>query len=147
MAISNPSLRDPEYLYAIEGYPHHLYWTGMTADDAQALVLVHLPDLIAIFFDQDGNLLKVQQRKLSTKTLTLVNRVGIRDVFRQYGDEELSSWLRSLGFHESVIKVKRFFLPSHHVGVVDFARSLQQILENPTAYSEDERRVAEAERV
>jgi hypothetical protein len=136
-------LRDSDHLYWIEGYPHHGYWTGTTADGSQVLVVILAPHIIAIFFDHEGNLLEVQERRLSPSTLAMAEK-GIYAGFRRQSDEDVSSWLDSLGIHESVIKVKRFFLPDYHVGIVDFPQFFQDILRNPSAYSEDEQRGAES---
>lgn len=145
--MSQSFLREPNYLYSIEGYPHHGYWTGTTADHLQALVVVLSPTIVAIFFDGEGNLVGVQERAISQETLAMAHRIGFHEAMRTQGDQEISAWLDSLGVHESVIKVKRFFLTDYHVGIVDFPQVFQEVLQHPSAFSEDEQRVAESERV
>lgn len=145
--MSKSFLREPNYLYSVEGYSHHGYWTGTTANRLQALVVVLVPNIVAILFDEKGNLVRVEERAISSETLATANRIGFHEAFRTQGDQEVSAWLGWLGVHESVVKVKRFFLPNYHIGILDFPGFFQEVLQHPSAYSEDEQRVAERERV
>jgi hypothetical protein len=138
-------LRESNHVYSIEGYPNHGYYAGTTAEDLQLLVIVQFPHFLGIFFDQAGNLLDVQRRMLSSSTITMAEQMGIHEVFRTCGDRELSSWCNSLGFREGIIKVKRFFLADYSVGIADFSRTFQNVLSNPSEYSEDEQRIARNE--
>jgi hypothetical protein len=139
-------IRDANHLYLIEGYPSRFYWTGTIAEALQLLVVVQVPSIIAIVFDRNGDLVRVERRMLSSSTIEAAERVGFREFFQEQGDRELSSWLHSLGFQEAVIKVKRFYLPDYHIGIVDFPRFFQDVLCNPSAYSEDEQRLAQTQR-
>lgn len=145
--MSRSFLREPNRLYSIEGYPHHGYWTGTTPARTQVLVVVLSPKIIAIFFDEKGNLVGVQERAISSEMLAMAHRIGFHEALRTQGDQEISDWLDSLGAHESVVKVKRFFLTDYHIGIDDFPRVFQEVLQLPSAYSEDEKRVAESERL
>jgi hypothetical protein len=138
--------RDSNHLYFIEGYPSRLYWTGTIAEGLQLLVVIQVPFFIAIVFDRNGDLVRVERRMLSSSTIAAAEQIGFRDFFREQGDREHSSWLHSLGFQEAVIRVKRFYLPDYHIGIVDFPRFFQDVLCNPSDYSEDEQRLAQSQR-
>jgi hypothetical protein len=106
------------------------------------LVVVQIPNIIGLFFDDAGSLLTVESHPFSSSVLRAVQTTGIREAFCTGGDEELNRLLSRLGFVEAVIKVKRFFLPAYHVGIIDFPAYYEEVLRNPEICSEDERSIA-----
>jgi hypothetical protein len=136
--------RSEDHLYSIDSDPVHYYWTGITNNSNQALVIIHYPAIIGIFFKNDGEITTTQQRLLSSRTRDVATRFGLREAFAQE-DEVFHSWMEAIGFHQQVIRVKRFFSPEYHIGILDFPQLFTDILQHPTHYSEDEYRVAERE--
>src|SRR5262249_51543588 len=135
-------VRAPDHLYAIEGNSADLYWAGFTANGDQVFVTVLLPHFLVTSFGRDGDLIRAEVRMLHPNTLTRAEQSGIRDVLGAEDDLAMSTYLKSIGFRDGVIRVKRFFLSAYCVGIVDFAKHLEQILEDPTKYDADERAVA-----
>lgn len=136
--------RDDHYLYQIGNSPPE-YYTGTTGIGLQVLVVVSYPSLVTIFFDQDGNLIEVQDKELTASTRQAAKGHGTHEYFSRGFDLELASWLPSIGYREKTINVKRFFLEKYYIGISDFPDYLQKILENPACYSDDEQQVARNE--
>jgi hypothetical protein len=130
--MSTPVLtRSEQHLYAIQGSPHdYHYYTGITRTGFQILVVISLPNYIGLFFDAEGNLARIEERAFSSPTPPLV--------IAEQEEEEISAWLRSLGYHESAVRVKRFFLPKHTIGITDLPEYFRAILENPENHQEEE---------
>jgi hypothetical protein len=144
-------VRDPNHLYCIHGYPDRGYETGITGSGSQVLLVHQFPSVIAVYFDRNGNLFDVQIRTLSPLTQAVAKNYGFRALFGDdVGTEELSAWLRSLQFVDAVIRVKRFFLPEYHIGIVDFPACFRETLQDPLgdpddALQEDHLRIAQQE--
>jgi len=139
-------IRASDYLYSIEGYPNHLYWTGRADNLIQMLFVIQFPYTIAFSFSEVGALINVEKKRLTRASIQLEKEVGIREVFSMGGDKRLAEWLISLDFRESVIRVRKFYLDAYHIGIADFARSFEKILRKPSSYSEDELRIADREK-
>jgi hypothetical protein len=140
-----PFVREPAYLYSLEGYANHGFRTGVDADGAQALAVVLIPNIVLAIFDDAGNFLEVQSHALSADTLATANPCGNRAELRAKTDAELTALLGRIGIHDSTVRLKRFFLKGYGIGIVDFARFFQDVLQSPSAYTEDECRIAERE--
>jgi hypothetical protein len=138
--------RSPGYLYPIIGYPDRFFWTGTTSSGQQVLMVIKFPDIVALFFDQEGELQEIIERPLAASTVILAEQVGIREAFARQTDPTLLSWITEFGFQEGPIEVKRFFLPEYHIGIIDFPPSFQEVIINPTAFSIDEQLIASSER-
>ena len=62
--------RDKNYLYQIKEDPTH-YYTGMTANGLQTLVVIYYPSFVTLLFDKDGNFIDVQENPLPASTISL----------------------------------------------------------------------------
>ena len=144
---NNLFIRDPECLYRIEGYPHHLFWTGHIVDGKQLLVVVFFPHFLVIFFNEEGIFLGDEKNLLSPLTVAAAKQFGIGEVFRRGDDRIMSSRLHSLQFCEGPISVRRFFLPQYNIGIIDFPELFKEMLMDSPGYSQDEVQVAQSELV
>jgi hypothetical protein len=139
----NPSA-ETDRSYTIRGSSYD-FFTGVTTDGLQMLVVIACPYFISFLFDREGNLIESQEKLLSEKTRSTFARYGSYEALARAIDEELSSWFHALGFQEKPITVKQFFHPGHHIGIKEFPEYYSAILRNPTAYSPDENQLAQAE--
>src|SRR5262245_57965913 len=110
--------RDETHCYPIQptaGY----FDAGLTSDNRQVLMGLCCPELVALLFDPQGNLLEVRRRHLEFLRRSGVyvdgepieGRVRIYDIYDERIAERLQSWQQEMGFQPQLIKVKRFFLP------------------------------------
>lgn len=133
----NPTthLRDDLYLYPIRGDSHDFY-TGTTKNGSQLLVVISLPFATAVFFDHEGRLLRSEELYLNDADNT--------GVFSEVDEQQLTSWLQSLGYSGGMIRVRRFFLPQHNIGILDFPNDFQDMLFLPS-FGQEERNFAQRE--
>jgi hypothetical protein len=59
--------------------------------------------------------------------------------------EDPAAWMEKHGFEQQAIRVKRFFIPSYHIGIEDFPKCFYEILGDPCAYSTDENYIAQSQ--
>jgi hypothetical protein len=128
--------RDDSHLYPICGDDND-FFTGMTADGLQVLVVVAVPTAIAVFFDREGRLIKNEERHLVD--------AGRTGVFAETDERQLYSWLQSLGYKKGIILVRRFFISQYHIGVFDFPDSFSDILLSSSNRNQEERDFAQRE--
>jgi hypothetical protein len=142
--------RDPDHLYRIKPHERRWIYAGVTSDKRQVLMGLDCQNLVAIFFDKEGNLLDVQQRVLS-----FMVEDAERGVSRSRYDEKimprLLSWQEELGFQPATISVHKFFVleerasPQEHawqrdgIGIVDYPAYYHDAFAHPDAYTEEER--------
>lgn len=135
--------RNKDYLYTIQSDPFY-YYTGVTSDGFQALLVLYYPSVITLLFDSDGNLVEVSETPLSESMQREAERYGFYDTFLQEGAERKILWhIEQRGFKQEPIKVKRFFLPQYHIGIEDFPEGFREILLQPSHYSTEDLLLAE----
>jgi hypothetical protein len=128
--------RDLLALYHLQG--DDVDWqTGFTRDGDQLLVIRMFPDVLAIRFTHNGKL----DRIVSVPGFPS-SSLGF---FSEQNEEALREWLSQVGFRPGLIRVRRFFLSEHHVGISDLSSYFQNILLSPSKYSQDERAFAQRE--
>lgn len=133
---ANNFSRNSSALYQLQG--DGVDWqTGFTRDGDQVLVIRMFPDVLAIRFTHDGNLGCVVSVPGFPSTSS--------GFFSDQDEEALCGWLSQVGFQSGYISVRRFFLSDHHVGISDLPLYFQDILLNPTNYSQDEYTFAQRE--
>jgi hypothetical protein len=118
-----------ERRYTIQ--PDESLSTGFTSRSEQVFMGLACPNLIAFHFDHDGNLLRTEQRPVPFF-------VGVSPPYNIY-DERISpliqAWKTELEFGPAAIAVKKFF--SQGIGIEDHPSHLLDILEDPTAGTEE----------
>jgi hypothetical protein len=138
-------IRGDAHLYPIRTEESYLLHTGFTSDNRQVLMGLYCPDIVAIFFEQNGSLLEAQKRRLSF----LKPDEGVYDIYDPRITDELLSWQTELGFQPGTIRVKRFFvwdnpefssdLPwmRNGIGIQDYPDHFAEILGDPNALEEE----------
>jgi len=136
IAISSVTFqRDPETVYPLLG--DDLSWHTGIAQDGHQVLVVPFPhyDLVSLF-DRTGKLTAVHE----------LPRKEEQELVALSGQENgsLNDFLNRIGFHCSVIRVHRFFLPNYSVGIADIPAFYRDILEHPTTFHNDEHEAAQA---
>jgi hypothetical protein len=131
--------RAESHLYAIQ--PDQGYFdAGMTADGGQALMGLYCPDLIAIRFDMDGNLLGFERRRLEH----LRPIEGIYPTHDEVFRSELRACQEEIGFRPVTIRVKKFSIPELGIGIDDEPDHFDEILNDPDSSEEEKADVRES---
>jgi hypothetical protein len=119
-------------LYPIQ--PDQGYFDAGTASDGrQALMGLYCPDLVAIAFDQAGDLLGCERRHLEF----LHQRGGVYDIYDERIPPRLLAWQEEMGFRSATIRVRRFFLDDLWIDIEDYPDHFGEILEDPEALDEE----------
>jgi len=111
---------------------------------------LYCPNLVAIFFDKQGNLLHVQQRVLRFMAEEAERGVG-SSIYDERIEPELLSWQEELGFQPSTISIHKFFVMEERgsqqesawqrdgIGIVDYPAFYHDVLAHPEQYTEEDR--------
>jgi hypothetical protein len=134
-------------LYPISTHDGYGFHAGMTGDNRQVLMGLLCPNLVAFFFDMEGNLLDVQERLLTflQPSGVFVDGELIEGLVRRYDiyDERippaLEAWQKEIGFQPTVIRVKKFFVGG--TGIQEQPEHFAEILVDPDATEEEKRSV------
>ena len=109
------------------------FFAGVTADRKQVLMGLLCPDLVALFFDSDGNLLSTERRSVEffqgVAPPYNIHDQRIPGLIRQ--------WQAELGFESTTIQVKRFFSDQLLVGIDDYPSHFEEILADPSESEEE----------
>ena len=122
-------------LYRIKPDEGYFFYADVTPDNKQVLMGVYCPNLIAFFFDSDGNLLSFHQRSLGVEH----PHDGPYNVYSERISQQLSAWQLELGFQPTTIKVKKFFQLELKIGIQDQPDHFGEMLFDPQV-SEDEKK-------
>lgn len=141
MSDTRPTRAD-DYLYALNGSEYE-FFTGVDAQGSQLLFVVCYPRFVAVLFDENGHLVDSTIESLSESAVEAVNKIGFLNALHGRLGEEIDSWFTRRGFVKSPISVKRFYLPQLHIGIKDFPEYLDDIVQRPSDFSEDEQNVAQ----
>ncbi len=115
--------RGQDYLYPIQTHEEYGFFAGLGGDGRPVLMLATDFEILAIFFDSNGNLTEIQKRTVP----------------RFHYAEALPSWQKEMNFKPGTIRVKKFFLPEYEAGIEDLPEHLAEFLANPEGYEKDER--------
>jgi hypothetical protein len=124
-----------ERRYPIKSHASYCFYTGVTSGGRQVLMGLFCPDLLAFFFDAEGNLLGVDDRPVPFFR-------GVPPPYNIYDERIaplLDAWQREIGFRPTTITVKKFFSPEHHIGIEDYPSHFEEILSDPGADEEEKR--------
>ncbi len=101
---------------------------------------VYCPELVAIFFDESGDLLGVERRHLEF----LVPRGGMFDIYDERIPPFLQAWQDEIDFCPEVIQVRKFFIMD--LGIEDYPDHFDEILNDPAASDDEKAGIREAVR-
>jgi len=127
----------PSMLYLIQNSDCDFY-ARKAYDKRQVLMGLLCPELVAVFFDSEGNLLEVQKRALPFK-LKRMGEDGPFDIYDGRIPEQLLQWQKAMGFRPATIRVKMFFLPEQGIGIEDLPNHFREFLEDPSNFDKEER--------
>jgi hypothetical protein len=122
-----------ERLYPINSHGSYDFYAGVTADKTQVLMGLFCPDLVAFFFDPEGDLIKVE-----TRPLPFFQHVPPPyDIYDGRIQLLLDDWMSDLGIQPTTIRVKRFFSQELCIGIEDYPGHFQEILSDSEASKEE----------
>ena len=135
--------RNEDHLYLIVGSPIS-YYTGLTYDGFQVLIVPLFPIRLVVFFDIDGKLMEVEEHALMKSLETSDNPVKTLENATET-THTLNALFQRIGYKEGRIRVKRFFLNKYKIGIRDFPEIFIDTIRNPSRYCSDEIAVAKNE--
>jgi hypothetical protein len=125
-------MKDEERLYPIA--PDESYFSaGITPDGEQVLMGLFCPDLIAFFFDSEGNVLRVENRPLDC----LHEARPPYDIYDDRIPKRIDAWKCELEFQQATIWIKKFFSEDLYIGIQDYPDHFEEILTDPEACEEE----------
>jgi hypothetical protein len=118
---------------------------GMTGDGRQVLMGLYCPDLVAIFFDASGDLIRheahhlefLQRSGVIVDGERIEGMVGYYDIYDERIPPRIVAWQEELQFRSTTIRVKRFFLDELGIGIEDYPSHFGEILDDPGASDEE----------
>lgn len=143
-------LRDANHLYVIKPHERRWIYAGATSDQRQVLMGLSCPNLVAIYFDMEGNLLGVQERVL--RFMVEDSERGIATaIYDERIEPDLLSWQEELGFRPATISVHKFFVLEERsnqwegacqrdgIGIVDYPAHYHDVLAHPDEYTDEQK--------
>jgi hypothetical protein len=142
--------RDADRLYRIKPHERRLMYAGVTADSKQVLMGLYCPYLVAIFFDERGDVLDVQKRVLPFMVEQIERGVGT-NIYDLRIEPRLKEWQGELGYQPATIQVHRFFVLEEcgnndeqtgrrsGVGIVDYPSFYHDVFTHPANHTQEER--------
>jgi hypothetical protein len=124
-----------ERRYPIQSHESYFFYAGVTPDDQQVLMGLCCPNLVAFYFDAEGNLLKVAERPVAF----FQGVVPPYDIYDKRIAPLLKAWRKEIGVRPVTISVKKFFSSEHDIGIEDYPSHFEEILSDPKT-TKDERR-------
>jgi hypothetical protein len=115
---------------------------GTTSDGRQVLMGLYCPDLVAIAFDREGELLGIERRPLEF----LQQRDGVYDIYDERIPPRLLAWQEEMGLQPATIRVSKFFLDDLGIGIEDYPDHFGEILDDPEASDEEQDEIRESMR-
>ena len=122
-----------ERRYAIQTHDSYGFYTGLTPNDEQVLMGLFCPDLVAFYFDREGNLLRTDRRPVPFFQ-------GVTPPYNIYDKRIpplIKAWQKEIGFRSATIQVKKFFSHKPYIGIEDYPAHFQEILSDPDADEEE----------
>jgi hypothetical protein len=112
------------------------FFVGTSNADEQVLLGIFWPQLIAVFFNAAGTLLRYEMRDPSVAWTTLQE-----DDIDARLEDELEEWKRDLELRSCPIRVCKFFIENRafdiRIGIRDMPEHLEDFLQDPS-FVEDE---------
>jgi hypothetical protein len=120
------------------------YFTG-TAGENQVILGFQRPGIVAVFFDDAGKLLRVEEDRLDEDILVEWSRPPYDPrnpdkELRPRSFQRLRTVAAKIGFEEAAITIQPFDLESSYsISMNPVTGEIQEILDNPDDYSQAER--------
>lgn len=114
-----------------------LFVTGQKDNGNQVLMGVQLPELVLVEFDAEGNYLSTSVREMAQEPKRTLH--GPYELDKDSLASALAEWQDELGILPVPISVRQFFLSARWIGIKDIPDSLQESLDRPDDYTEEER--------
>ena len=122
-------------MYTIRTRPH-TFFTGTTNDGKQVL-LGFLRDIIAVaIFDNTGNLFETREYPVKIDLTR-----GLGPAVEMMVEEQIQIIRQLLSIRNGPIHVNLFFVESWNIGLKQFPLDLEDYLDRPGAYSEEDAKV------
>ncbi len=129
-----------ERLFPIQAYD---YETGVCADGRQVVMGLLCPELVAFFFDAQGNLVSREGRHWSDAAGKIAGHQPpyhiSSDEFDALIDAERKAWQVELGYSPATIRVKEFYDDEYPVGIQILPGHLANV-ETETWFRDEEER-------
>ena len=129
--------------YRIKTHESYGFWTGITPDRSQVLMGLGCPDLIAFFFDTEGNLLHVERRSIEFFRCV----IPPYDIYDERIPALIDAWKMGMGLQPATIEVKKFFSEEHQIGIDDYPEHFDEILSAPHETEEEKSNVRDSMRL
>jgi hypothetical protein len=128
-----------ERRYAIR--PDQGYFSaGVTSAGEQVLMGLSCPNLLALYFDPDGALMRTEHRPVPFFR-------GVTPPYDIYDDRirpMIEGWQAEMGFRPATIRVRKFYSDEYSKGIEDYPDHFADILADPEADEEEKADVRES---
>lgn len=135
--------REHERRYAIQPQDAYFFYTGVTPNSEQVLMGLFCPNLLAFYFDLEGNLLRINKRPVPFFQ-------SVNPPYHIY-DERIPAlievWEKAIGLQHATINVKKFFSHEYYIGIEDYPAHFAEILSDPASDDEEKADVRESMRL
>jgi hypothetical protein len=129
-------------LFPIQNHGYD-FFTGVCPDGRQVVMGLLCPELVAFFFDSEGNYLGREERPWSVEAGQLAGREPpyniFGDRFQEVIGNQLREWQCELGFRIATIRVKEFLDDEQTVGIEVLPSHYRDIETDTWFRSEEER--------
>jgi hypothetical protein len=118
------------------------FFTGVCADSRQGIMGLLCPEVVAVFFDAEGNYLGCEARPWSKEAGDIAgnpphNIFGV--YFQALIAEQMEEWQTELRFRKATIRVKEFWVKGRPVGIEELPSHLRDIETAAWIANEEER--------
>jgi len=127
-------------LYPIKSHEEYSFFTGFTLGNQQLLMGLLCPSMVAIRFDSDGNLLRIEERPVPFFQ-------GVEPPYNIYDDRIpslIADWQKEMAFQPAAIKVKKFFSQVPYAEIEDYPNHLREALNDPRASKVQQSEITES---
>lgn len=130
--------------YTLQSNSIYGWFTGGTADGLRVLMGIDWNAMICMRFDAAGNYVGCEERYFGhdgepTNAPVTKSPFHLASVAGERVEERFDDWKRDMLNWEGPIETEEFHHPTRFIGVEPFPDWYQQMLENPSAYSPQQR--------
>lgn len=131
-------------MYPLQTYGMN-FMTGHLTDGTQVLIGLYYPEIVAVFFDEEGRYLRHLVRELSQETQALNCREPPRGRWWTNNTEweELERWVAELGMSARTIAFQKFELLDYGLCVADLPDTFQEMIDNGEELDDDDKEFIE----
>jgi hypothetical protein len=117
------------------------YTAGHDGGGRAVLLGLRYPYLVAVLFDQQGQLIEARIRPLEFEAPSVHARgpyITEDPFFQDRVQSVMQQWQDELAFSEGTAVLERFRIPELLIGIEDLPRHFQRFLNDPTEFSSEE---------